>query len=168
MLLRGVPPSQILAVTFTRYAAAELLARILVRLARAASDPQETEKLGEAIGETGLQSDRCREVLGEVVDSLQQLRVSTLDSYFNQVASSFSLELELPVPWQMIDDIQTAELKREAVRQVVSQGNQTVLRRLVNLLAGTDAARSVEALSLIHICRCRRIERCRSRWSPYH
>ena len=23
-------------------------------------------------------------------------------------------------------------------------------------------------LSLIHICRCRRIESCRSRWSPYH
>ena len=143
-LLRGVPPSQILAVTFTRYAAAEILDRILIRLARAASDPQETEKLGEAIGETGLQSDRCREVLGEVVDSLQQLRVSTLDSYFNQVASSFSLELRLPVPWQMIDDIQTADLKREAVRRVVDQGSQTVLRRLVNLLADSDAARSVE------------------------
>ena len=143
-LLRGVPPSQILAVTFTRYAAAEILDRILVRLARAASDPQETEKLGEAIGETGLQSGRCREVLGEVVDSLQQLRVSTLDSYFNQVASSFSLELRLPVPWQMIDDIQTADLKREAVRRVVDQGSQTVLRRLVNLLADSDAARSVE------------------------
>ena len=26
----------------------------------------------------------------------------------------------------------------------------------------------VPYLSLIHICRCRRIERCRSRWSPYH
>eukprot|EP00826_Nyctotherus_ovalis_P005812 TRINITY_DN11323_c0_g1_i1.p1 TRINITY_DN11323_c0_g1~~TRINITY_DN11323_c0_g1_i1.p1 ORF type:complete len:125 (+),score=1.95 TRINITY_DN11323_c0_g1_i1:407-781(+) len=26
----------------------------------------------------------------------------------------------------------------------------------------------VDTLSLIHICRCRRIERCRSRWSPYH
>eukprot|EP00826_Nyctotherus_ovalis_P063586 TRINITY_DN9328_c0_g1_i3.p1 TRINITY_DN9328_c0_g1~~TRINITY_DN9328_c0_g1_i3.p1 ORF type:complete len:258 (+),score=80.21 TRINITY_DN9328_c0_g1_i3:210-983(+) len=26
----------------------------------------------------------------------------------------------------------------------------------------------VKNLSLIHICRCRRIERCRSRWSPYH
>ena len=25
-----------------------------------------------------------------------------------------------------------------------------------------------EMLSLIHIWRCRRIERCRSRWSPYH
>ena len=27
---------------------------------------------------------------------------------------------------------------------------------------------TVQALSLIHIWRCRRIERCRSRWSPYH
>eukprot|EP00826_Nyctotherus_ovalis_P024529 TRINITY_DN18960_c0_g1_i1.p1 TRINITY_DN18960_c0_g1~~TRINITY_DN18960_c0_g1_i1.p1 ORF type:complete len:110 (+),score=31.67 TRINITY_DN18960_c0_g1_i1:119-448(+) len=26
----------------------------------------------------------------------------------------------------------------------------------------------ISKLSLIHICRCRRIERCRSRWSPYH
>ena len=26
----------------------------------------------------------------------------------------------------------------------------------------------IEDLSLIHIWRCRRIERCRSRWSPYH
>ena len=26
----------------------------------------------------------------------------------------------------------------------------------------------VSMLSLIHIWRCRRIERCRSRWSPYH
>ena len=28
--------------------------------------------------------------------------------------------------------------------------------------------RTVHTLSLIHIWRCRRIERCRSRWSPYH
>ena len=31
----------------------------------------------------------------------------------------------------------------------------------------TDSSPSV-FLSLIHIWRCRRIERCRSRWSPYH
>eukprot|EP00826_Nyctotherus_ovalis_P029541 TRINITY_DN23363_c0_g1_i2.p1 TRINITY_DN23363_c0_g1~~TRINITY_DN23363_c0_g1_i2.p1 ORF type:complete len:183 (-),score=20.61 TRINITY_DN23363_c0_g1_i2:24-572(-) len=27
---------------------------------------------------------------------------------------------------------------------------------------------SMQALSLIHICRCRRYSVCRSRWSPYH
>eukprot|EP00826_Nyctotherus_ovalis_P029292 TRINITY_DN23112_c0_g2_i2.p1 TRINITY_DN23112_c0_g2~~TRINITY_DN23112_c0_g2_i2.p1 ORF type:complete len:259 (+),score=59.51 TRINITY_DN23112_c0_g2_i2:65-841(+) len=31
-----------------------------------------------------------------------------------------------------------------------------------------DIIAKQSALSLIHICRCRRIERCRSRWSPYH
>ena len=30
------------------------------------------------------------------------------------------------------------------------------------------ARRPEQQLSLIHIWRCRRIERCRSRWSPYH
>ena len=40
--------------------------------------------------------------------------------------------------------------------------------------AGSVVTQDVQAnalvygLSLIHICRCRRIERCRSRWSPYH
>ena len=28
--------------------------------------------------------------------------------------------------------------------------------------------KGVEALSLIHIWRCRRLDACRSRWSPYH
>ena len=28
--------------------------------------------------------------------------------------------------------------------------------------------KSDKELSLIHICRCRRRLRCRSRWSPYH
>ena len=31
-----------------------------------------------------------------------------------------------------------------------------------------NAAHLLVNLSLIHIWRCRRIERCRSRWSPYH
>ncbi|MFP6767405.1 MAG: UvrD-helicase domain-containing protein, partial [Planctomycetaceae bacterium] len=143
-LLHDVPPSEMLAVTFTRNAAAEILDRVLVRLARAADDPDETRQLAEATGETDLEPGRCRQVLAGVIDSLQQLRISTLDSYFNRVASSFSLELELPVPWRMIDDIETGQLKREAIRRVVHRGDQTVLRQLVNLLSGSDATRSVE------------------------
>ena len=115
---RGEPGSRALVVELSTVEATDAN-----QLARAASDPEETGQLGEAIGEADLQPARCREVLGEVVDALQQLRVSTLDSYFNQVATSFSLELRLPMPWQMIDDIQTAELKREAIRRVVNQGN---------------------------------------------
>ena len=35
-------------------------------------------------------------------------------------------------------------------------------------LAGEQRFAQPICLSLIHIWRCRRIERCRSRWSPYH
>ena len=31
-----------------------------------------------------------------------------------------------------------------------------------------DGVKDERDLSLIHIRRCRRIERCRARWSPYH
>ena len=36
------------------------------------------------------------------------------------------------------------------------------------VLHGVGDHESGVYLSLIHICRCRRIERCSSRWSPYH
>ena len=36
------------------------------------------------------------------------------------------------------------------------------------LISAGIMAYTFVTLSLIHICRCRRIERCRSRWSPYH
>ena len=40
---------------------------------------------------------------------------------------------------------------------------------VANLEPGTlGSPLSLPFLSLIHIWRCRRIERCRSRWSPYH
>ena len=39
---------------------------------------------------------------------------------------------------------------------------------LVTSVAPSAPSPSVSRLSLIHISRCRRIERCRSRWSPYH
>ena len=40
--------------------------------------------------------------------------------------------------------------------------------RSLGLSLSAYVRRSVQCLSLIHIWRCRRIERCRSRWSPYH
>eukprot|EP00826_Nyctotherus_ovalis_P037266 TRINITY_DN3388_c0_g1_i10.p2 TRINITY_DN3388_c0_g1~~TRINITY_DN3388_c0_g1_i10.p2 ORF type:complete len:319 (+),score=127.01 TRINITY_DN3388_c0_g1_i10:478-1434(+) len=49
---------------------------------------------------------------------------------------------------------------------------KVVIYKLKEKLKAAKKAESAEGqekyLSLIHICRCRRIERCRSRWSPYH
>ena len=56
-------------------------------------------------------------------------------------------------------------LKRKL--QQLGTSYQEVLDGLRKGLASAQR-RGPRYLSLIHICRCRRIERCRSRWSPYH
>ena len=47
-------------------------------------------------------------------------------------------------------------------------GEKVTLGIGVDLAVSPDSRGKGLFLSLIHICRCRRIERCRSRWSPYH
>ena len=149
-LIHGTSPDEILAVTFTRNAAAEILDRVLVRLAAAADSEEARAELAAAIDEADLTRARCRDVLAGVVDTLQQLRVSTLDSYFSRVATSFSLELGLPTPWQILDDLEARHLKREAVRRLVRSGSNKTLQRLVNLMTGSDTTRSIED-SLVQI-----------------
>eukprot|EP00826_Nyctotherus_ovalis_P011022 TRINITY_DN12876_c0_g2_i8.p5 TRINITY_DN12876_c0_g2~~TRINITY_DN12876_c0_g2_i8.p5 ORF type:complete len:131 (+),score=42.29 TRINITY_DN12876_c0_g2_i8:944-1336(+) len=39
---------------------------------------------------------------------------------------------------------------------------------LFDMLFENGGSDAVQHLSLIHICRCRRLLTCRSRWSPYH
>ena len=46
LLAVGAPPGSILASTFTRKAAGEILERVLVRLAEGASDPEKARELG--------------------------------------------------------------------------------------------------------------------------
>ena len=48
------------------------------------------------------------------------------------------------------------------------RAHETGRNLVCRLLLEKKRSQVVHKLSLIHIWRCRRIERCRSRWSPYH
>lgn len=142
----GAAPDEILATTFTRKAAGEILERILIRLAEAASSDAKCRELAGFIGANNLSRPRCMRLLETVTLSLHRIRVSTLDSFFSQIASSFGLELGLPPGWRIVDDLSDRQLREQAIEIVLGQDSAKDVSRLMNMLSKGAAQRSVSQL----------------------
>ena len=141
----GEPLDSILASTFTRKAAGEILDRVLVRLAEAATQPDKLQRLAGDVPEGGFDRPRCLELLSHVLRRLHRVRTSTLDSFFLQVARSFSLELGLPPGWQLVDELDDERLRAEAVRAMLRDTDTGDAVQLMHLLTKGEASRSVSA-----------------------
>ncbi|MDR2117770.1 MAG: UvrD-helicase domain-containing protein, partial [Planctomycetaceae bacterium] len=130
IVFRGYPIDTILASTFSRKAAGEILDRILLRLADAVADP---EKRRELAGFLEL-PDNLADVLGKLARNLYRLRICTLDSFFYNIASTFVLELGLPPGWTFLEDTDFARYLGEAIRNVLSESRQNEAAKLMNML----------------------------------
>ena len=139
LLHSGVMPDQILATTFTRKAAGEILDRVVVRLAKAALNDQARIDLTGFLGLETLSADCCHELLGRLIQHLHRLRVSTLDAFFAQLAGSFSLELGLPPGWRIVEELHDAYLRSEAIEVMLSSNSSRDVEQLVHLMAKGEA-----------------------------
>ena len=150
LLNAGEAPEQVLAVTFTRKAARDILDRILMRLAEAAASEDKWRDLHGHIGGQALDRSRCIHLLRTLLQNLYRLRISTLDSFFIQLAGALSLELGLPAGWRIADEIDDQRLRAEAMRDLLSQDALEELVALIRSLSKQEATRSVlDALSAI-------------------
>ncbi len=143
LLAADEPLDSILATTFTRKAAGEILARVLLRLAEAAADLDKLRALADQLHELLFDRPRCLAILAGLVRRLHRRRVGTLDSFFLQIARSFSLELGLPPGWQIVDEVADEWLRAEAVRAVLRDEATGDVVRLMHLLTKGEASRSV-------------------------
>lgn len=143
LLAAGEPLDGILATTFTRKAAGEILGRVLVRLAEAATKPAELAKLAADVQDPSLSRARCLDTLAGLVRRLHRIRVSTLDSFFIDMARAFGLELGLPPGWQIADAIDDDGLRHEAVRALLRDDATADVVRLMHLLTKGEATRSI-------------------------
>lgn len=145
-LFQGHAPETILATTFTRKAAGEILGRVLLRLAEAADDTQAAKRMAMFLEQPDITKASSRELLVEVTRNLHRLRVCTLDSFFQQVARSLTLELGLPPGWSIIDEHTDADLREQAIDAVLSQQVPEDAQNLMHMLAKGRSKRSVRDL----------------------
>lgn len=144
--LATTSPDRILATTFTRKAAGEILERILRRLAEAGLDDEKRAQLAEALGRPALTRNVCLGWLTALTRDLHRVRVATLDSFFSRIAGSFALELGLPPGWTMLDETQDDQLRSRAIETVLRDGDRHDLVRLIHLLAKGQARRRITGL----------------------
>jgi ATP-dependent exoDNAse (exonuclease V) beta subunit len=138
----GERPESILASTFARKAAGEILGRVVQRLAGAVLDADACRTLAEQVG---WQLDRaaCGQLLDELLGSLHRLRIGTLDSFFVKLAGSFTLELGLPTGWQIVEELDDRQWRLEAIRRVLASGKTSEMLALVHLLFKGETTRSI-------------------------
>jgi ATP-dependent exoDNAse (exonuclease V) beta subunit len=146
LMHHGVSPDEILATTFTRKAAGEILDRVMIRVAQAALDQTHREELASFLNQPALTRDDCLELLRQLVRNLHRLRICTLDAFFAQLASSFSLELGLPPGWRIVETVHDNRLRREAIALTLQSDSQREIRRLLQLMAKGEARRSISSL----------------------
>lgn len=135
LLLRGVPPRSILATTFTRKAAGEILDRVLARLAAATESDARTKELATQLGISIPSREKIIQLLSQLLRQIDQLRVSTLDSYFQKAAQSFAFELGLPFGWDLLEEGDASHLQSDAIRRVL---RESTAKEIINLMHSLD------------------------------
>lgn len=143
ILLQGAAPDTILATTFTRKAAGEILNRLLLSLARAATDPKALQDLRMQIGDPDLAADKPAPLLHGILKEIHRLRICTIDSLFSQLARSFSFELRLPPGWQLTDEIEESWFIDQALARMLEQFDEGEVQSLFHMLSKGQAERNV-------------------------
>ncbi len=143
IILSGQDVDSILASTFTRKAAGEIMHRVLQRLAQGCLNEQARQELSQHLPGVDSSAAACLAALRRVTCSIHRLRISTLDSFFAQVARTFSLEMGLPPGWTPLDPVQEPLVQLQAIGQMLDNHDRKTLVDLVRMLSKGDSGRQI-------------------------
>ncbi len=125
LLLAGTRPDAILAITFTRKAAAEMQTRLGERLLELAS--ADDEQLPRLLLQMGLQADaatlaRARQLYEMLLCAEQTVRTTTFHAFCQDILRRFPLEADVPPGFELVET--TALLVDEAWEALYSEASR--------------------------------------------
>ncbi len=115
LLLEGVAPASILAITFTRKAAAEMQQRILQRLQQLAlcDEAQLTEQLQQLQLESSEPlRERAQQLYQQLLQTPQTIRTTTFHAFCQELLRRFPLEADVPPGFELVE--RTSDRQEEA------------------------------------------------------
>ena len=119
LLLAGTAPERILALTYTKAAAAEMSKRVFQRLAEwtTESDSDLSSKLTELIGRNPAPEEQrhARQLLARAIETPGGLKVQTIHAFCERLLKRFPLEAAVSPSFTILDDQQRQLLISQAV-----------------------------------------------------
>ncbi len=151
LLLRGIDPSKILCLTYTRAAAANMSSRVFSTLSEWTElpDGELAKRIEELHGKTADAAlmRRARRLFAEALETPGGLKIQTIHAFYESVLHQFPLEANIAAHFQMLDPAMEATLFATARRDMISGaggGNAELAEAFATILeiggeAGLDA-----------------------------
>jgi len=125
LLLAGTEPQRILALTYTKAAAAEMATRVFGRLADwvMASDGSLGDGLSELLGRRPQPAEtrRARQLFALAIETPGGLQVQTIHAFCERLLQRFPLEAGVPPGFDILDENERATLLEEAVDATLAE-----------------------------------------------
>lgn len=135
-------PATVLATTFTRKAAGEIVERVFSRLVEGATEKKGLEVLRTFV-DAELTADECEKVIVFLASRLHRLNIVTIDALLARMAVSMGMELGLPIGWQIVEEAEDAVLREEAIGRAMREAGSEELQTLMRLVYSGGFGRAV-------------------------